>query len=90
MIISYKEQIKKKVPERMHTEDFKVFLRFIAQHKITNNLKLRAFLNTKQGELQSYLNNHKKMVPQSSGHLRKKAIELDWIKKAKRIFLRYL
>ena len=87
---SYKDKVKKNIPIRLHTQDFNVLLKYISQNKITNTEKLKTFLDVRQGKLQTILNQHKAKVPQSSSHLRKRAIELDWIKRMKKTFLPYL
>ncbi len=83
-----KDLLRKKVPERQQTEDFRVLLQVVDQHKISQPEDLRLFLNTCAGELQTYLN-ERRSAPTMTPHLRKKAMELDWIKRARK-FLRYL
>ena len=83
------QDLKKKIPARMQTREFKIFQSLIKKKSLNNYDKLRDYLERRQKDLQDWIKKNTTSSTMNRWMSRKKN-ELDFIHFVRKNFLRYL
>ena len=88
--MAFKDEVRKKIPKRLQTRDFKVFSDMITKKSLNSYDKLKAYLNKREIDLKDWIKKNTASGSTMNRWMAPKKSELDFIRYVKKTYLKYL